>query len=121
MQRIIPQKKKINFWRKIDILERTNINSTNTIKVLGEKLSKAEASAIKSFEEKHQEILNLKLVLKKKDSELANIQKEMKVSNKALKVKEKEEYRLSQKIDNLSDNLKKCKTEISTLKAENKK
>ena len=106
---------------KVEILVENNMSSTAKIKVLEEKISKSEASASKSCEEKRQEIISLKLSLKNKDSELANLQKEIKLCNKALKEKEKEEYRLGQKIDNLSESFSKCKSENSTLKAENRK
>ena len=106
---------------QIKKLDETNKTSTNTVKILEEKVSKAEASAFKSFEEKSQEIFCLKKAIKTKDSELACLQKEIKLANKALKEKEKEEYRLGQKNENLAENIQKFKSEISTLKSENKK
>ena len=107
--------------QQIENLNETNKVSTNTVSILEEKISKSEASAFKSFEEKGQEIICLKKVLKAKDSEVAGLQKEIKLANKTFKEKEKEEYRLAQKIENLSDNVKKFKSEISTLQSEKKK
>ena len=107
--------------QQIKNLDHTTKTSTNTIKILEEKISKSEASALKSFEEKSQEISCLKKALKFKDSELACLQKEIKLVNKTLKENEREEYRLGQKIENLSESFQRCKSEISTLKSENKK
>ena len=37
-----PQKEETKLLEKLEVLEKTNINSTNTIKVLEEKISKAD-------------------------------------------------------------------------------
>ena len=66
--------------KKIKDLEDSNETCTNTVKILEEKVSKSEASAFKSFEEKGQEIICLKKALKAKDSELSCLQKEVKLS-----------------------------------------
>ena len=50
--------------QQIENLEETNKACTDTIKILEEKLSKSEASAFKSFDEKNQEITCLKKALK---------------------------------------------------------
>ena len=83
--------KNYQFLQQIENLEETNEACTDTIKILEEKLSKSEASAFKSFDEKNQEINCFKKALKAKDSELACLQKETKMANKDLKGKEKEE------------------------------
>ena len=105
---------------QITNLEKSNNNFVYTIKTLEDKISNAEASVYKTFEERNQEVKTLKHALKNKDVELGNLQKEIKVLEKGLKEKEKEEYKLIQKVENLSDNLKRSKSEISTLKSENK-
>ena len=94
--------------------------SKDTINILEEKVSKSEAAALKIFEERSLEIVTLKNVLKKKDSEISDYKKELLEANKALKGKEKEAYKLQQKNDNQSDSITRIKAEISILKTENK-
>ena len=105
---------------QVEILENRKNNLEDTIKTLEEKISKCEASAYKSFEERNQEIATLKHALKNKDHELVTLKKEFKLSEKVCKEKEKEEYRLARKVENLNDNLNRCKSEFNTLKSENK-
>ena len=101
-------------------LEKSSNNFVETIKILEDKIAKAEASVYKTYEERNQEVNTMKHALRNKDVELGNLKKEIKVLDKGLKEKEKEEYKLVQKVDNLSDNLKRSKSEITTLKSENK-
>ena len=72
--------------------------SNDTIKILEEKIGKSEAAALKVFEERNQEIVTLKNVLKKKDSEISDFKKKLLGAKKALKEKEKETYKLQQKM-----------------------
>ena len=93
----------------------------DTISILEHKVSKSEAAALKVFEERSLETVNMRNVLKKKDSEILSCKKDLVQANKDLKAKEKEAFKLEQKNDNQADNIKRFKTEISTLKVENKK
>ena len=51
--------------------------SKDTINILEEKVSKSEAAALKIFEERSLEIVTLKNVLKKKDSEISDFKKQL--------------------------------------------
>ena len=91
----------------------------DTNKILEDKLSKSEECARKRVGDKIEEIATLKLVMKNKDSEVTSLQKERAVTRKALKDSDKELHNLTQKVENLSDNLKRSKTEINSLKLKN--
>ena len=94
---------------------------SDTVNVLERKLSKAEASALKSFTSKNEEILTLKASLKKQNQEGENNQKDLKSKGKIVKEKDREIYRLQQKNENLESNLNKLKSDIKDVKTENKK
>ena len=106
---------------QVDALTAANHKSEDTIKVLEEKISKVEEAALRAFEEKKQEIVILKNSIKKQESDIIVVKKELDLSKKALKEKEKEIYRMDQKIENLLDKITRLKTETNSLKAENKK
>jgi hypothetical protein len=106
---------------KTEICEHDKKSLSDTVNVLEKKLSKAKASALKSFNSKNEEILTLNASLKKKDQELENQKKDLNKRGKIVKEKEKEIYRLQQKNENLESNLKKLNSEINDLKTENKR
>ena len=58
---------------------------------------KIEASALKAFENRTQEVSNLKNNLKKQDSENAALKNDLNLAHKAVKEKEKEIYRSDKK------------------------
>ena len=95
--------------------------SPDTIKILEEKIGKVEESAYRAFQEKSQEISNLKDSIKKQESEGNSLRKGVNAANKVIKEKEKEIYRVVQKSENLNDTITKSKLEINSLKAEIKK
>ena len=95
--------------------------SRETINLLEEKLAKAEASSMKSFKDKNEELLALKNVVKNYRQEQETSKKELNAKGKLVKEKDKEIYRLEQKCENLEYNAKKLKSEISDIKFENKK
>ena len=107
--------------KEIDELNAANKASRDTIKILEDKISKIEASALRAFEERRQETATLKTTLKNQANENANLKKDLTLANKAAKEKDKEIYRVEQKNENFSDNFKKFKLEISYLKYESKK
>ena len=78
----LPEQQFLNLCLKLLTNSKKNQQLTNIVKILEEKESKAEASALKSFEEKSQDIFCLKKALTPKDSELACLQKEIKLVNK---------------------------------------
>ena len=93
----------------------------DTIKILEQKLSKAEASVLKVFEERNIEEATLKKSLKNVNSELENMKKDLQSKNRFIKEKEKEVTKLELKCDNLGDSLERCKSEVKYLKSENSK
>ena len=98
-----------------------NKSQSKTINILEEKIAKMESAAIKAFNEKTDEVINLKKVLKNSHQEVVNLKNEIRVKNNIIKEKEKDIYKLDKKGNNLEDNLKKSKVELSTIKSENKK
>ena len=97
------------------------VASKNTIVLLEEKLAKSEAKALKLFEEKKSENDIFKKQVKVLHSEKEDLKKEIKILMKTQKEKEKEEYRLQSKCDNLEGSVKMLKNEASVLRNENKK
>ena len=110
-----------NLKTKIKELGAANKTANESVPLLEEKLAKAEASALKCFKEKSEEILTLKSVVKNKTHEIDNSRKDLSIKVKEAKDKEKEIYRLDQKCENLEDTVKRLKSSISDLKSENKK
>jgi chromosome segregation ATPase len=109
-----------NLKTKIKELGAANKTANVTIPLLEEKLAKAEASALKCFKEKSEEILTLKSDVKNKTHEIENSRKDLSIKVKEAKEKEKEIYRLDQKCENLEDTVKRSKSTVSDLKSENK-
>ena len=102
-------------------LESIRNNSRETIDILEEKISKAEAAALQSYKEKNTESGIFKKLVKDLNDEIANNKKDLNLKNKAVKEKEKEILKLDQKCTNLASNINNFKSEISTLKQEKKK
>ena len=78
-----------------------------TIQILEQKITKIEAAALKSFEDRSLEMLNLKNALKNLKIELEISKKEITSKSKIIKEKEKENYKLDQKNENLEENVRK--------------
>ena len=95
--------------------------SKETIDILEEKVSKAEAAALKSYEEKNTELAMLRNLVKGLNVEIASNKKDLNQRNKTAKEKEKEILKLNQKCTNLATNASNFKSEINTLKQENQK
>ena len=101
--------------RKSDEILNKNeeIDSTKeTIKVSKQKIAKVEAASLRAYQERNQEAAGLEYNLNKK---------ELNATNKILKEKDKEIYRLAQKNENLSHTIKNTKSELNSLNSENKK
>ena len=96
-------------------------SSKNTLEVLEQKIGKVEAAALKSFGERNLETKTLKDALKKSNIEVETYKSDLKARNKTLKEKEKETLKLEKKNENLAENVKKLKVEISSSKQEIKK
>ena len=103
---------------KVRELESSRKTATETLHLLEEKIAKAEAAALKCYQEKNHEVATFKTVVKNHNDELARLKADLSQANRSLKEKDKELFRLDQKCDNLSNNMNKYKTEVSHLKAE---
>ena len=117
----LPLSENYGLKQEIKDLESVNKTSQDTIKLLEQKISKVEAAALKLFEEKKVEVATLKKSLNNSNMEIERFNKDVKANNKLIKDKDKEIFRLEQKNENMTDNLKKSKTEISSLKSEQSK
>ena len=106
---------------RIEELEVVNKSSKDTANILEQKITKIEAAALKSFEERKLESATMKNALKNAKSELECASKDVKNKSKALKEIEKEHYKLEQKNENLAENNRKLKSEVSSSKTEIKK
>ena len=106
---------------RIEELEVVNKSSKDTANILEQKITKIEAAALKSFEERKLETATMKNALKNAKSELECASKDVKNKSKALKEIEKEHYKLEQKNENLAENNRKLKSEVSSSKTEIKK
>ena len=105
---------------EIEALNKASCDMKETIQILEQKITKIEAAALKSFEDRSLEMLNLKNALKNLKTELEISKKEITSKSKIIKEKEKENYKLDQKTENLEENVRKIKTELGHLKSENK-
>ena len=63
----------------------------------------------------------LKTALKKQEGDVLGVKKDLNLSKKVVKEKEKEIHRTEQKNENLADNINRLQSELGTLKVENKK
>ena len=106
---------------EIEALTKVSSDRSDTIKILEQKITKIEAAALQSFDDRSLETLNLKNALKNLKAELEMSKKDINLKSKMIKEKEKENYKLDQKNENLVENVRKVKTEIGHLKSENKK
>ena len=106
---------------QVEDLIAANQTFRDTVQVLEEKISKIEKAAFKEYEEKKHEVTMLKTALKKQEGDVLGVKKDLNLSKKVVKEKEKEIYRTEQKNENLADNIKRLKSELGTLKVENKK
>ena len=82
-------------------LESTRNNSKETIHILEEKISKAEAAALKSYKEKNTESITFKKLVKDLHDEVATNKKDLNLKNKAIKEKEKEILNLTKSVRTL--------------------
>ena len=92
-------------------------SKSEIIQILEGIITNMEASAIKSFKDKNDEVDTLKIALKNSHQEITNLKNELKARNKLVKEKEKEAYKLDQKCENLEANLRGVKEEVSTIKS----
>ena len=102
-------------------MEKDKKAKNETIEILQNKLAKAEASALRMFEEKNNEEMTLKKALNSLNKEMNTLKNEIKIKSKLIKQKEKEFYDQDLKCGNLEASVKKFKEEINNLKTENKK
>ena len=106
---------------KILEIQECNRLKDETIKVLEEKVTKAEASALKEYVDKKNEVTALKTTLKNASSEIVSLKNEIKAKNKAMKETEKELNKLGWKYEKLENRFRKYEDETKHTKSENKK
>jgi hypothetical protein len=104
-----------------DELESLIKSSKETNKILEEKVVKAEASALKSYEQSKHDILTLKNVNKNLNTELESLKRDQNLKIKTIRDKNKELQKLEVKCDNLESNMRNLKVELKSLKTENSK
>ena len=92
----------IDLKEKVRILELAQTSGQETIKILEEKVAKAEASALKHFEKTKLETACLKTSIKNLKNDLDVCKKEIIDETKVIKQKEKEVQKLDKKCDNLT-------------------
>ena len=114
-------KKNEHLSKKIQEIENFVTFKTQTIQILEAKIANAEASTIKTFNEKNDEATTVKKALKNSNMEITKLKNEMKGASKLFKEKEKEAYKLDQKCENLEANLKRAKEELNSVKLNCKK
>ena len=93
------------FKEQIEELQVLTTSSKETVDILEEKISKVEASALKSFEARNIETSTLKSNLKNLKIELETSKRDLNARNKTIKEKEKENNKLDQKNKNLAENI----------------
>ena len=71
--------------------------------------------------EKENELKLMKESSKRQNSEIAKLKEDLRLHNKSFKSKEKEFFAVEMKNDNLTENLKRAKSECKVLTAEKKK
>ena len=108
-------------YAKINLLEKEKDGAIKTIEILEQKIAKAEASTLKLFEEKKTNIEALKNQIKPLNIEISDYKKEITCLKKSLKDKDKSLYKLHIKCQNLETSFKRSKSEIASIKSENKK
>ena len=82
---------------------------------------KAEAGALKSYEQSNHDILTLKTVNKNLNTELESLKRDQKLKIKTIRDKNKEVQKLEVKCDNLRSNMRNLRVELKSLKTENSK
>ena len=98
---------------------RDNLNSREaTIQILEEKMEKIEATALKEFKKRNDEILSYKSVISKHGSELSSLKAETSKSLKLRKQRENEVLSSEHKNENLSKTVKKLKEDLEKVKSE---
>lgn len=106
---------------KISELQKNVEESNEIIDTLENKVDKAEATALKVYEEKTIEVETLKNALNKCNEEASKLKKELEKEKKIVKEKENFIRKLNHKCDNLTLNIKNAKSELNKVKTENKK
>ena len=104
-----------------DELENVIKSNKETIEILEEKIEKAEASALKSFEKSKHDNQTLKTVNKNLNTELESLKRDQNLNIKMIRDKSKEVQKLEVKCDNLESNMRNLKVELKSLKAEKSK
>ena len=102
-------------------LEKNIEESSEVNNMLQNKLGKAEAHALKVYEDKKTEVDTLKITLKKSDQEARKLKKELEDEQRITKEKEKMLKKLENKCENLTTNIKNVRTELQRVKNESKK
>ena len=108
----------IDLKEKVRILELAQTSGQETIKILEEKVAKAEASALKHFEKTKLETACLKTSIKNLKNDLDVCKKELNDKNKVIKQKEKEVQKLDKKCDNLTCDIQNMRRELKSFKSE---
>jgi hypothetical protein len=104
-----------------DELENLIKSKKETITILEEKIVKADAGALQSYEQSKHDILTLKTVNKNLNTELESLKRDQNLKIKTIMNKNKEVKKLEVKCDNLESNMRNIKVELKSLKTENSK
>ena len=84
-------------------------------------MANSKASTVKIIDEKNEEASILKKALKHANLEISKLKNKMKGTNKLLKEKDKEAYKLDLKCENLEANVKRANEELNSIKLNFKK
>ena len=116
--KLVSENKRLN--SKILEIQECKKLKDKTIKMLEEKVTKAETSALTVFDDKKNEVTVLKTKLENASSEIVSLKNEVKAKNKAIKETEKELNKLGWKNEKLETSLRKYEDETKLTKCENK-
>ena len=86
----IIKEEKDDLENKVHEFESSLRTATETLHLFEEKVSKAEAAALKTYQEKKHEVATFKTTVKNLNDELARVKADLSQSNKYLKEKDKE-------------------------------
>ena len=103
---------------EISDLKLSSASEKETIKLLEDKLARAEEASLKIFEKAKLDTSTLKNVNKNQNKELEECRRDLNNKVKILKQKEKEIQKLDSKCENLNINLKAAKSELKMTKSD---
>ena len=107
--------------QKLQEMQTRGKNDAETIRILELKAANAEASVLKVYKVKDEEVIVLEKAKKSAESEITSLKNEIKGKNETIRKTAKEFYNLKQNCERFEANLETSKKEINLLKCENKK